>query len=474
MNRIITKLLGNVNEFPLNHRISNAAYIVGVFLGIQASVSNYALNLPKMTIYATLSMTVILLILYYFSRIKKQFKSPTISAIIINTAIYTPVMWISNGGSSGGFQYYLFIWATFIIATIRDKKWIIILISFTILVFLALIFYEYYFPDKILGYPTREDKYLDLIIGFIFVFLGVVVMFYTYTQQYDKTNLELALKNTELESQNKKLFEHQKKIEKQSKKLEYQNIHIKDSISYAQKIQKAVFPSLEILKKNTKDSFLIYFPKEKIGGDFYYFSKIKNNFIIAISDSTGHGVPGGFMSMLGITILDEIIKRKNILDASEILNQFRDEIIESLDQKNIRSTTNDGFDTAICIFDTEKNKLNYAGANVPLVLMQNKNVILYAPDNMPVGTYITMKPFKNNYINIKKNDTIYLFTDGIIDQFGGEKNQKYSFRRLKKVLLENADEPLSIQKEKLKKSFRMWKGNQKRTDDALITGVKFI
>ena len=474
MNKLITKLLGNSSEFPLNHRISNAALILGALLGIQASLSNYLLNLPLITVYTTLGMTVLLSFLYYFSRIKQKFKFPVYTAILINMLIYTPIMWVSNGGSSGGFQYYLFVYATFIIAVVTNKKVIIALISLTVIIFLSLLFYEYSYPERILGYPSKEDKYIDLVVGFLFVLLGVIYMFYFYTIQYNKTNLELSLKNSELENQNIKLYKHQSKIESQRKILETQNLHIKDSFSYAQKIQKAVFPSTEILKQNTKDSFLLYLPKEKIGGDFYYYTKIKDSFIAVIADSTGHGVPGGFMSMLGITILEEIIKRKNILDAAEILNKFREEIIESLDQKDIRSITNDGFDTAICIFNTKTKKLNYAGANLPLILMRNKEIISYSPDNMPVGTYITMKPFKNNFIDIQKDDSFYLFTDGITDQFGGSKNQKFSFHRLKKVLTENAEEPLFIQKEQFKKTFRNWKGNQKKTDDALITGFKLI
>lgn len=474
MNKIITKFLGSSSEFTLNHRISNAALILGALLSIQAALSNYLLNLPFVTIYSTLGMTVLLSFLYFFSRVKRKFNFPVYTAILVNTLIYTPIMWISNGGSSGGFQYYLFVYATFIVAVVKNKKIMVLLISLTILIFLALLFYEYSYPDKILGYPSREDKYGDLTVGFLFVFSGIIYMFYFYTIQYNKTNLELSLKNSELEKQNIKLYKHQSKIESQRKILENQNLHIKDSISYAQKIQKAVFPSIEILKRNTKDSFLLYLPKEKIGGDFYYYTKIKDYFIAVISDSTGHGVPGGFMSMLGITILEEIIKRKNILDAAKILNMFREEIINSLDQKNIRSTTNDGFDTAICIFNTKTNQLNYAGANLPLILMRNKEIISYSPDNMPIGTYITMKPFKNNFIDILEDDIIFLYTDGITDQFGGIKNQKFSFHRLKNVLTKNAEEPLFIQKEQLKKTIRNWKGKQKRTDDALITGFKLI
>ncbi|NOZ33676.1 MAG: SpoIIE family protein phosphatase [Chlorobi bacterium] len=467
MNKLVTKFLGNSKEFPLNHRISNAALILGALLGIQASVSNYMLNLPMITVYTTLGMTVILSILYYFSRVKANFKFPTYTAILINMLIYTPIMWISNGGSSGGFQYYFFVYATFIIAVVKNKKVLKLFISITVIVFIALLFYEYTFPERILGYPSREDKYGDLFIGFIFVLFGVIYLFYTYTELYDRTNLELSFKNTELKKQNIQLFQHQSKIENQ-------NIHITDSIKYAQKIQKAVFPSVDLLKRNTKDYFLLYLPREKIGGDFYYFTKINNCFVTAVADSTGHGVPGGFMSMLGITILEEIIKRKNILNAAEILNKFREEIINSLDQKNIRSTTNDGFDVAICIFDSQTKQLNYAGANLPLILMKQKEIISYSPDNMPVGTYITMKPFKNNYIDISKDDTFYLFTDGVTDQFGGEKDQKFSFHRLKKILTDNSDEPMFIQKEQFKKIFRKWKGKQKRTDDALILGVKLI
>ncbi len=283
MNKLATKFIGNSSEFPLNHRISNAALILGALLGVQASVSNYLLHLPIITVYTTLGMTVILIVLYYFSRVRANFIFPAYTAISLNMLIYTPIMWISNGGSSGGFQYYFFVYATFIIAIVKNKKALKLFISLTVIVFIALLFYEYTFPERILGYPSREDKYGDLFIGFIFVLFGVMYMFYTYTVLYDRTNLELSLKNAELKKQNLKLYQHQNKIEAQTTILENQNIHIKDSINYAQKIQKAVLPSIDIIKRNVKDYFLLYLPKEKIGGDFYYFTKI-NKYKVSFSE----------------------------------------------------------------------------------------------------------------------------------------------------------------------------------------------
>lgn len=472
MNKFFNKILGSAEKYPLKHRIANAVILIGILLGIQSAVFNYLLNLPVITVTATLLTSVVLIIAYYLSRIKGYFHFPVYLSLFISILIYTPVMWIGNGGSAGGFQYYIFIYSTFVIAVIANRKVLLSILTIILTISISLLVYEYTFPERIFEYPGAEDRLWDLIISFSSVLIGVSALFFVYTNQYSKTNLKLKDKNIQLEEHFIEVEAHKNKIEDQRMILETQNLHINESISYAQKIQKAVLSSYDIIKKNTLDSFILYLPKEKISGDFYYFIKKNDLLITVIADSTGHGVPGGLMSMLGITMMEEIINNKEINDAASALNLFREKVIISLDQQNTKTVTNDGFDVSVCIINTKSHQINYAGANIPLVIIRNKTVLYYEPDNMPVGIYIDMKPFKNNYLQLKKDDSIYLFTDGIIDQFGGDKLQKYSFKRLQNILIKHSDESFLIQKEKIKKSFRNWKGSQKRTDDSLILGLK--
>ena len=180
------------------------------------------------------------------------------------------------------------------------------------------------------------------------------------------------------------------------------------------------------------------------------------------------------MSMLGITMLEDIINNNVFNSAAEILNIFRKQVIISLDQENIKTITNDGFDISLAIINNESNEINYAGANLPLLLIRDNSIKFYNPDNMPVGTFISMPSFTDKFFTIKKGDNIYLFTDGIIDQFGGNKNRKFTLNRLQEIILKNSNQAFSIQKERLKKEFRKWRGNKKRTDDVLILGFKIF
>jgi len=433
--------------------------IIGIFLGLLSSFFNYTLHLPIISVFATIGTSVLLLFSFYLSRIKGYFYLPVYISIIISTFIYTPIMWIFNSGSIGGFQYYIFIYLMFAISVIDKKRVVISIVTLIILMVVALITFEYKFPKEIYQYANNEERFYDILFSYICVLIGVATLFYVYTQQYRRTNVSLIEKNKELK--------------KHKEILEFQNEYINEGISYAQKIQKAVLPSINILNELCEDNFIMYIPKDKISGDFYYFIKKDYKIYIAVADSTGHGVPGGFMSMLGITMLDDIINKENFESATDILNSFRKQVIISLDQKNVKSITNDGFDISLLIIDTKTFNLNYSGANLPLLLIRNKNIKFYNPDNMPVGTFISMPSFTNNSFQLEKKDKIYLFTDGIIDQFGGIKNKKFSLNRLQTILLENSDQAFSIQKERLKKEFKKWRGNQKRTDDVLILGFQF-
>jgi len=457
---IFNKIIGTSKEFELKHQIANSVMLIGIFLGLLSSFFNYTLNLPLITVWTTLGTSFILLVSFYFSRVRRMFYGPVYIAIITSTFIFTPLMWFFNSGSVGGFQYYVFLYLIFSISVIDKKSTVITIVSLIIIMVLALIYIEFKYPELVFQYSSKEERFYDILISYISVLVGVALLFYVYAYQFRKTNSSLIEKNKELE--------------KHKHILEYQNEYINEGISYAQKIQKAVLPSINILNGITEDNFIMYIPKDKISGDFYYFIKKENKIFIAVADSTGHGVPGGFMSMLGITMLEDIINANNFNNAADILNTFRKQVIISLDQENIKTITNDGFDISLSIINTDTMELNYAGANLPLLLIRNNELKFFNPDNMPVGIFISMPSFSNKTFTLQKGDSIYLFTDGIIDQFGGKKNKKFSLNRLQEILLKNSNQAFSIQKERLKKEFRKWRGNLKRTDDVLVLGFKIF
>jgi serine phosphatase RsbU (regulator of sigma subunit) len=256
------------------------------------------------------------------------------------------------------------------------------------------------------------------------------------------------------------------------------------------------------------ESFIFFKPKDIVSGDFYWFTEIENKIYIAAVDCTGHGVPGGFMSMLGMSYLNEIagfikLKTKNYT-AADILFKLRKLVIRSLNQTgfvyNAQNIVNsdhivkDGMDIAFCIIDTETNSLNFAGANNPLYIVKKSKVEskkleskelstsdfqLYElkGDKMPIGAYTdNEKPFTNHFIKVEKDSSFYIFTDGFADQFGGDEGKKYKYNKLKELLLTMQDKPMNMQRKLLQNNFENWINTPSRkydqVDDVLIIGFK--
>jgi serine phosphatase RsbU (regulator of sigma subunit) len=209
---------------------------------------------------------------------------------------------------------------------------ILIILGLIVLISVFLLWFEYQYPERIFKYGNPTERFYDLLIGFISVLIGISALFYVYTNEYTKTNKEMQIKNQQLRDHNEELEQHKNEIEKQRLVLENQNYHINESLNYARRIQKAVLSSYRVLRRQVSDSFLFYLPKERISGDFYYFAKKGDILFIVVADSTGHGVPGGFMSMLGITMLEEIVNRGEIKSAGSALDILREKIIRSLNK----------------------------------------------------------------------------------------------------------------------------------------------
>ncbi|OQX97343.1 MAG: hypothetical protein B6I24_09150 [Bacteroidetes bacterium 4572_128] len=252
-----------------------------------------------------------------------------------------------------------------------------------------------------------------------------------------------------------------------------QKKEITDSINYASLIQKAVFSPKELIDKLLKSYFILYEPKDIVSGDFYWVNKKNNKIVVIAADCTGHGVPGAFMSMLGISFLNEIINKLENPKANEILNLLRKTVKKSLRQTGKYGEARDGIDMALCIIDFENLELEFAGANNPLILIRKDELLEVKPDKMPIGIHFREKEsFTNNKLEIKKDDRIYLFSDGYYDQFGGKRGRKFLKKNFKKLLKSIYKKKMEEQKIILKNSLNNWKKNYEQIDDILVFGIE--
>lgn len=272
---------------------------------------------------------------------------------------------------------------------------------------------------------------------------------------------------------NTQLAEQKSIAENQRDQIAVQKREITDSINYAQRIQNAVLPSKVNMDRLLPEHFIYFNPKDIVSGDFYWTAEKDDKVIFAVSDCTGHGVPGGFMSMLGISFLNEIVSKDIRLDANLILDELRNFVINSLHQTGKDDEAKDGMDIALCIYDKKDNKMQYAGANNPIYFIRDGKLEIIKPNKMPIGIHtMNNQPFQNNMIEVKKNDIFYLFSDGYIDQFGGPDNKKFSSKQFKNLLIDVHNLSLDEQKTKIESSLVSWMKDVEQIDDICVLGVK--
>ena len=256
--------------------------------------------------------------------------------------------------------------------------------------------------------------------------------------------------------------QHQKHLVEEKQK------EIIDSINYAKRIQSTLLASEQSLSKNLKEHFVLFKPKDIVSGDFYWTTQKDHLFYLAVCDSTGHGVPGAFMSLLNIGFLSEAIKEKNILEPGDIFNYVRRRLVETISNEDQK----DGFDGIIICFNQQTKQMSYAAANNNPVLLSNQILTDLPYDKMPVGKGETEESFKTYEINANEGDVMYLFTDGYPDQFGGPKGKKYKYKQLGDLLKSIHPLELAAQKEKLMLEFNNWKGDLEQVDDVCIIGIR--
>lgn len=265
----------------------------------------------------------------------------------------------------------------------------------------------------------------------------------------------------------------QQRVQEQQSLVREQNDQLLASIRYAQRIQRAVLPEAERLQEIIPESFILFRPRDIVSGDLYWFTEHAGRVMVTAADCTGHGVPGALLSLIGASLFDEMVKEKGLLDPGAILDGARAGMIQALSKQDGTSEQQDGMNASLVVLDRETMTATYAGGFAPLYLIRNGEVIEYKGDRMPIGPYMgSDRSFATVTISLEPGDRLYLFSDGIPDQFGGPDGKKLKSSGLKRWLSETASLPMDDQYQAVSDRFRLWKGRHEQVDDVLLIGLQ--
>lgn len=348
----------------------------------------------------------------------------------------------------------------------------------------------------------QRFQYIYLII--IGLMLAVLAVFYRSLRIKRSANQSLQQKNEMIYSQNVEIVKQRDQIleknillNQQSNELRLQKNLIIESIQYAQEIQQSVLPPEDTLNCVFKDNFIYFNPLDIVSGDFYWVKQVDDTVFFAVADCTGHGIPGAFMSMLAISYLNEIVIPGITTESGEILDQLREKIKYTLHQVNSEVEHKDGLDIAFCTFHQPSRTLKFSGGYSPLYILRNHSAMFDVTqgavdhsknykvnvvndttlleikgDRQPVGVFIREKPFNTHKVVLNENDVLYAFTDGYIDQLGGDEGKKFMALQFKKLILQNWDKPLNTQREIFAQALKDWQKQTPQVDDILVMGLK--
>jgi len=303
--------------------------------------------------------------------------------------------------------------------------------------------------EKDLETKANEFKSVIIISSIVVLLLLVIVVFI------------IAKRNNEKKKDNKILTTKNHEIEQKSRE-------ILDSINYAKRIQNAILPPSAKVDKYLPNSFILYKPKDIVAGDFYWLEYKNETVLFAAADCTGHGVPGAMVSVVCNNGLNRSVREHGLTDPGKILDRTREIIIEEFEKSE--DEVNDGMDIALCTI--KENVLKYAGANNPLWIVRNGKILEKKANKQPIGKFYDPKPYTTHEFKLQKEDTVYIFSDGYVDQFGGEKGKKFKAKALKELLLSIQHEPMKKQSLILDSTFETWKGDLEQIDDVCVIGVR--
>lgn len=306
---------------------------------------------------------------------------------------------------------------------------------------------------------------LEVIFGLLLIY-GII----KYRERQlirEKRILESRVKQRTREIEDQKV-----EIEAQRDEIFEQNKEITSSIQYAKRIQQAVLPGKLMLEKTLPEHFILFKPRDIVSGDFYWVDQRNDRIVVCAADCTGHGVPGAFMSLLGLTFLNEIVNKDGILKANAILNRLRSYIKKAMTHKDTQAR--DGMDLSLIVIDRQMNMLDFSGAYNPLVIVREGELLEYKADKMPIGRHEgEERTFTSHKIALREGDMIYMFSDGFPDQFGGDKGGKYKAKPFKRQLLALSSESTEMQEQILEKELRTWMGELEQVDDILVMGIRY-
>ena len=323
---------------------------------------------------------------------------------------------------------------------------------------------------------------------YIVVFVSTLILIYRWRtavmrrrqkqleEEVEMATAEISMQKEEITAQRDKIVEQHNFVSKQKDLIEKIHRGVIDSINYAKLLQSSALPDLNLLKNTFTDIFILFKPKDVVSGDFYWYAAVENQIVITVADCTGHGVPGAFMSMLGISLLKEIVVNEYMTQPDVILRRLRKGVIRALNQSNDSAKQKDGMDLSLCSINKLTFELQWSGAFNPLILVKDGEMIEIKADRMPISIFEKMDRFTLHEMKLKKGDIIYLFSDGYTDQFGGPKSKKFMTKKLKELLLEMAVKPMQEQQKILEKTILDWMNGYdlelEQIDDITVMGIK--
>ncbi len=485
-------------------------YVAGIFL-LQFSLNGYSYQylFPSSPYWAdhivlsSASLTVFFLILYAKTFLKTKERAPLLEKVLIGS-MGMVMLWLLLSLTTGKLytisypvvnilSLIVILLVLGVVFRLRHRGMGIcnyFTLAFTVLIAGAILFI---LTDiHVINNSFINQYALKISSGLEVIILSIsMANKYREIQQEKEKAQQIALVNLEEKNQlmdrQNEILEAQVKerthqIEEQKHHLAEKNKEIVDSINYAQRLQQALIPPIDVFKEILPESFVLFLPKDIVSGDFYWVADLQTTFeekdndrmvVFSAADCTGHGVPGAFMSIIGLKILNQSIKNKGVNTPAEALDFLNKEVYQTVNRhQRDDDIIRDGMDMSLCAINFNSLKLWFAGAKNPIYIIRNDELIELKADKQPIGSNAEVAPFTNHEFDLQKGDMIYSFTDGLPDQFGGPKGKKFKYKQFKEVLLKNAHLTPDIQKERLFESFKSWKGELEQLDDICVIGVK--
>jgi serine phosphatase RsbU (regulator of sigma subunit) len=326
----------------------------------------------------------------------------------------------------------------------------------------------------LLAGPLREEHFFSDTVGWFLVFIclflliGGIAYFKHLSNRFEEENRKISDK---LSDRSYNVMMQKWDLERKNITITQQNQEIIDSLHYAKNIQSAIMPHPNVISRLFREGFVLYLPKDIVSGDFYFIEELNDCIYLAVADCTGHGVAGAFMSMVGNSLLKQIILQKKFTDPSAILFELNEGIVEALRQKETYS--HGGMDIALCVVDRKKMQVQFAGANRPLLLVRNFNEEVIKPDKLPIGGFMPDedRTFRTQTIELQTGDHLYLYSDGYADQFGGVEGKKIMTKKFRELIVSMHQASMNSQRETLHNYFENWRGRYEQVDDVLVVGV---